>query len=93
LEFEVGDQVYLWVSLMKHVRQFGIKGKLAPRYIGLYPILEKYESLVYQVELPSSLVGMHNVFHISQLKICMKPPTDMVVEDTILLESDLIYQY
>jgi hypothetical protein len=42
LKFEVGDLVYLCISLMKGVRRFGIKGKLAPRYIGLYPILEKY---------------------------------------------------
>jgi hypothetical protein len=47
LEFEVGDRVYLRVSPMKGVRRFGIKGKLAPRYIGLYPILEKYGPLAY----------------------------------------------
>jgi hypothetical protein len=85
LEYEVGDHIYLWVSLMKGVRQFGIKGKLALCYVGPYAILEKYESLAYQVELPSSLAGIHNVFHISQLKKYLKPLTDMVVEDTILL--------
>jgi hypothetical protein len=42
LEFEVGDQLYLRVSLMKGVHRFGIKGKLAPRYIGSYPIIDKY---------------------------------------------------
>jgi hypothetical protein len=47
LEFEVGDHVYLQVSPMKGVRRFGIKGKLAPRYIGLYPIIDKYGSLSY----------------------------------------------
>jgi hypothetical protein len=64
LEFEVGVHVYLRVSPMKGVRRFGIKGKLAPRYVGSYPILEKFGSLAYQVELPSSLAGMHNVFHV-----------------------------
>jgi hypothetical protein len=50
---------------MKGVRFFGIKEKLAPRYIGPYPIINKYGSTSYQVELPSKLSGVHNVFHIS----------------------------
>jgi hypothetical protein len=61
LEFEVGDHVYLRVSPMKGVLHFGIKGKLAPRYIGPYPIIDKYGPLSYQVELPSKLSGVHNV--------------------------------
>jgi hypothetical protein len=77
---------------MKGVRCFGIKGKLAPRYIGLYPILDKYGPTFYQVELPAKLVGVHNVFHVSQLKRCLKPPTDVVIEDTIPLEPDLTYK-
>jgi hypothetical protein len=77
---------------MKGVRHFGIKGKLAPRYIGLYPIIDKYGPLSYQVELPLKLLGVHNVFHVSQLKRCLKPPTDIVIEDTIPLEPDLTYK-
>jgi hypothetical protein len=92
LEFEVGDHVYLRVSPMKGVRRFGIKGKLAPRYIGPYPILDKYGPTSYQVELPAKLSGVHNVFHVSQLKRCLKPPTDVVIEDTIPLEPDLTYK-
>jgi co-chaperonin GroES (HSP10) len=92
LEFKVGDHVYLRVSPMKGVRRFSIKGKLAPRYIGPYPILDKYGPTSYQVELPAKLSGVHNVFHISQLKRCLKPPTDVVIEDTILLEHDLMYK-
>jgi hypothetical protein len=80
--FEVGDHVYLRVSPMKSVCRFGIKGKLAPRYIGPYPIIDKYGPMSYQVELPSKLSGVHNVFHVSQLKECLKPLTDVVVEDT-----------
>jgi hypothetical protein len=76
---------------MKGVCRFGIKGKLAPRYVGPYPILETFGSLTYRVELPSGLAGEHNVFHVSQLKKCLKPPMDVVVEDTILLEPDLTY--
>jgi hypothetical protein len=77
---------------MKGVRWFGIKGKLGPRYIGPYPILEKCGSLAYRVELPSELSGIHNVFHVSQLKRCLKPLTDVVVKDTIPLEPDLTYK-
>jgi hypothetical protein len=77
---------------MKGVRHFSIKGKLAPRYISLYPIIEKYGPLTYQLELPSKLSGVHNMFHVSQLKRCLKPPTDVVVKDTIPLEPDLTYK-
>jgi hypothetical protein len=92
LEFEVGDHVYLRVSPMKVVHRFGIKGKLAPRYIGPYPILDKYGPTSYQVELPTKLSGVHNVFHVSQLKRCLKPPTDVVIKDIIPLEPDLTYR-
>jgi hypothetical protein len=88
----VGDPVYLRVSPMTGVRLYGIKGKLAPRYIGPYPIIDKYGSTSYQVELPARLSGVHNVFHVSQLKRCLKPPTDVVIEDTFLLEPDLTYK-
>jgi hypothetical protein len=92
LEFEVGDHVYLHVSPMKGVHCFSIKGKLALRYIGPYSIIDKYAPTSYQVELPSKLLGVHNVFHVSQLKRCLKPPTDVVIEDTIPLELDLTYK-
>jgi hypothetical protein len=77
---------------MKGVRRFGIKGKLALRYISLYPIIDKYGLTSYQVELPSKLSGVHNVFHVSQLKGCLRPPTDVIVKDTIPLEPDLSYK-
>jgi hypothetical protein len=92
LQFKVGDHVYLRVSPMKGVRHFGIKGKLAPCYIGPYPILDKYGPTSYQVELLTKLSGVHNVFHVSQLKRCLKPPTDVVIKDTIPLEPDLTYK-
>jgi hypothetical protein len=77
---------------MKGVRRFGIKRKLAPCYIDLYPIIDKYGPTSYQVELPTRLSGVHNVFHVSQLKRYLKPPTDVVIEDTIPLEPDLTYK-
>jgi hypothetical protein len=53
---------------MKGVRRFSIKGKLAPRYIGLYPVIDKYEPTSYQVELPLRLSGVHNLFHVPNSK-------------------------
>jgi hypothetical protein len=77
---------------MTGVRHFGIKGKLAPCYIDPYPIIDKYRPTSYQVELPSKLLGVHNVFRVSQLKRCLKLPADVVIEDTIPLEPDLTYK-
>jgi hypothetical protein len=92
LEFKVADHVYLQVSPMKHVRHFGFKGKLAPHYISRYPIIDKYGPTSYQVKLPSKLLGVHNVFYVSQLKRCLKPLADVVIEDTIPLEPDFMYK-
>jgi hypothetical protein len=91
LEFEVGDHVYLRVSLMKGVKKFGVKGKLAPRYIGTFHILEKCGTMAYKLKLPPSLVGVHNIFHISQMKKCLKSPVDIVLPEVTPLEADLTY--
>jgi hypothetical protein len=56
-----------------------MKGKLAPQYIGSFPILEKCGNVAYKLELPSSLVGVHDIFHVSQLKKCFKAPVDVVL--------------
>jgi hypothetical protein len=92
LEFEVSNHVYLRVYPMKGVHRFNIKGKLAPHYISQYPIIEKYGPSSYQLELPLNLSGVHNVFHVSQLKKCLKPLMDVVIEDTIALKPDLTYK-
>jgi hypothetical protein len=92
MEFKVGDHVYLQVYPMKWVCRFDIKRKLAPRYIGSYSIIDKYGTTSYQVELPAKLLGVNNMFHVSQLKRCLKPPTDVAIEDTIPLEPDLTYK-
>jgi hypothetical protein len=68
LEFEVGNLVYLRVSPMKGVKRFGVKGKLALCYIGPFPILEKCGTVAYKLDLPPSLAGVHDIFHVSQLK-------------------------
>jgi hypothetical protein len=88
LEFEVGNHVYLRVFPMKGVKSFGVKGKLAPRYIGPFPILEKCGFVAYKPDLPPSLAGVHNIFHVSQLKKCLKAPMDVVLPEVTLLEAD-----
>jgi hypothetical protein len=91
LEFKVGNHVYLKDSPMKGMKRFGVKGKLAPRYIGPFPILEKYIIVAYKLELPPSLIRVHNIFHVSQLKKCLKAPVDIVLPEVAPLEVDLSY--
>jgi hypothetical protein len=91
LEFEVGNHVYLRVSPMKGVKRFGVKGKLAPHYIGPFAILEKCGTVAYKLELPPSLAGVYDIFHVSQLKKCLKAPVDVVLLEVTPLEADLLY--
>jgi hypothetical protein len=91
LEFEVGDHVYLRVSPMKGLERFGMKGKLAPQYIGPFPIMGKCGHVAYKLDLPSSLADIHDIFHVSQLKKCLKTPTDVVLSEVTPLEVDLSY--
>jgi hypothetical protein len=78
LQFQVGDQVYLQVSATKGVQRFGIKGKLAPRYVGPFEITEAYGLVAYRLHLTSQLAAIHDVFHVSQLKKCIKVPTEII---------------
>jgi hypothetical protein len=91
LEFSVGDHVYLKVSPMKGMKSFGMKGKLAPRYIGPFPILEKCGNVAHKLELPSLMAGVHNIFHVSQLKKCLKAPVDVLLPEVAPLVADLTY--
>jgi hypothetical protein len=76
---------------MKDVKRFGVKGKLSPRYIGSFPILEKCGNVAYKLELPPSFARVHNIFHVSQLKKCLKAHVDVVLSEVAPLESDLTY--
>jgi hypothetical protein len=91
LQFEVGDHVYFKVSPMKGVKRFRVKGKLSPRYIGPFLILEKCGNVAYKLELPPSLVGVHDIFHVSQLKKCLKASVDVVLPEVAPLETNLRY--
>jgi hypothetical protein len=71
LSFKDDDFVYLKVSLIRGLHRFKIRGKLAPRYIGPFKILEQRGEVAYQLELPPQLSDVHNIFHISQLRKCL----------------------
>jgi hypothetical protein len=89
LFFQVKDHVYLKVSPMKGVNRFGVKGKLAPWYIGPFPILEQCGPVAYQLQLPETLSAVHNVFHVSQLKNCLRIPDQTIEVVDVALEPDL----
>jgi hypothetical protein len=96
LTFQVGDFVYLRVTPLKGMQRFHEKGKLAPRYIGPYKILERRGELSYKLELPPKLSEFHDVFHVSQLRKCLQAPNQPetfkeVDQDTIDLNHDLTY--
>jgi hypothetical protein len=91
LVFQVNDHVYLKVSPMKGVNRFGLKGKLAPRYVGSFLILERYGPVAYRLQLPEILSTVHNVFHVSQLKKCLRIPDRTINVVDVALEPDLTY--
>jgi hypothetical protein len=76
---------------MKDVKRFRVEEKLAPHYIGPFPIIEKCGTVVYKLELSPSLAGVHDIFHVSQLKKCLKAPVDVVLLEVTPLEADLLY--
>ena len=78
LSFQEGDYVYLKVSPMRSVKRFNMKGKLAPRYIGPFKVLSWRGEVAYQLELPPSLSVFHDVFHVSQLKKCLRVPEEQL---------------
>ncbi|WVZ80254.1 hypothetical protein U9M48_027746 [Paspalum notatum var. saurae] len=92
LVFEEGDHVYLRVSPMKGVHRFGVKGKLAPRYIGPFKITERCGSIAYRLELPPHLAAVHDVFHVSQLKKCLRVLEEVIDTSQIQIEPDLTYE-
>ncbi|WVZ99734.1 hypothetical protein U9M48_044994 [Paspalum notatum var. saurae] len=92
LVFEKDDHVYLRVSPMKGVHRFGVKGKLAPRYVGPFKITEQCGPVAYRLELPPHLAAVHDVFHVSQLKKCLRVPEEVIDTSQIRIQPDLTYE-
>ncbi|GKD14382.1 putative reverse transcriptase domain-containing protein, partial [Tanacetum coccineum] len=89
LEFSVGDYVLLKVSPWKGVVRFGKKGKLAPRFVGPFEILEKVAPVAYRLDLLEELNGVHDMFYVSNLKKCLVDPTLQVPLDEIQVDAKL----
>ena len=68
IEYEVGDKVFLKVSPWRKVIRFGKKGKLSPRFIGPYEVLERIRLVPYRLALSPELAKLHDVFHVSMLR-------------------------
>ena len=92
MTFEVGDHVYLKVSPIKRVQRFGVKRKLAPRFVGPYKIKARKGPVAYELELPEEMGVVFPVFHVSQLKKCLRVPTEQVKTKDIQIRSDLTYE-
>ncbi|GJT79024.1 hypothetical protein Tco_1045749 [Tanacetum coccineum] len=89
LELCVGDYVLLKVSTSKGVVRFGKKEKLAPRFVGPFEIIEKVGPVAYRLDLPEKLNGVHDTFHLSNLKKCLADPTLQVPLDEIRVDDKL----
>jgi hypothetical protein len=87
-----GDLVYLKVSSIRGTQRFQVRGKLAAPYIGPYLIIEKIGAVAYRLELPPEMSNIHNVFHVSQLKKCLRVLEEQAPMEAMDLHPDLQYQ-
>ena len=88
----MGDHVFLRVSPTKGVMRFGIKGKLSPRFIGPFEVLERVGEVAYRLALPPMLAGVHNVFHVSMLRNYASDRNYVVAHEPLQLSEDLTYE-
>jgi hypothetical protein len=90
-EFEEGDHVYLKVSPLRGMRRFKVKGKLPPCFIGSFVVFRRVGGMAYQLELPDNLSNVHIVFHVSQLKKCLRVPEEQLPMEELSVQGDLTY--
>lgn len=91
IEFKVGDRVMLKVSPWKGVIRFRKRGKLSPRYIGPFKIIERVGKVAYRLQLPEEMSGIHNTFHVSHLRKCLVDETAYVPLNEIEVDNRLNY--
>ncbi|KAL0553580.1 hypothetical protein IC582_007480 [Cucumis melo] len=91
LEFEVGDKVFLKVAPMRGVLRFERRGKLSPRFVGPFEILERTGPVAYRLALPPSLSTVHDVFHVSMLRKYVSDPSHVVDYEPLEIDENLSY--
>ena len=91
IEYEVGDKVFLKVSPWKKILRFGKKGKLSPRFIGPYEILERVGPVAYRLALPLELAKLHDVFHVSMLRRYRSDPSHILPVQDIQVQEDFTF--
>ncbi|KAL0549281.1 hypothetical protein IC582_013762 [Cucumis melo] len=91
LEFEIGDKVFLKVAPMKGVLRFERRGKLSPRFVGPFEILERIGPVAYRLALPPSLSAVHDVFHVSMLRKYVPDPSHVVDYEPLEIDENLSY--
>nr|GFA90788.1 hypothetical protein [Tanacetum cinerariifolium] len=92
LEFQTGDHVFLKVSPARGFRRFGIKGKLSPRFIGPFEILDRVGEVSYRLALPPQLSHVHDVFHVSLLREYKYHPLHVITYPLDQIRKDLSYE-
>ncbi|XP_040998158.1 uncharacterized protein LOC121244201 [Juglans microcarpa x Juglans regia] len=91
LEFKVGDKIFLRIAPMKGVTRIGKNGKLSPRYIGPFEILDWIGPIAYRVALPLALARLHNLFHFSMLRKYIPDPTHIIDYEPLQIQEDITY--
>jgi len=91
LTFEIGEHVFLKVSPLKGSLRFGQKGKLTLRYIGPFEILQKVGPVAYRLMLPPTVQGIHDVFHVSNLRRYISNPDHVIRYEPLQLKENLTY--
>ncbi|KAL0541655.1 hypothetical protein IC582_021709 [Cucumis melo] len=91
LEFEVGDKVFLKVAHIRGVLRFERRGKLSPRFVGSFEILERIGPVAYRLALPPSLLTVHDVFHVSMLRKYVADPSHVVDYEPLEIDENLSY--
>ncbi|XP_038880336.1 uncharacterized protein LOC120071979 [Benincasa hispida] len=92
LEFEVGDKVFLKLFPWKEILRFGRKGKLSPRYIRPYEIIERVGPMTYRLDLPPELSRIRDVFHLAMLRKYVSNPTHVLPEQPVQLKENFSYE-
>ena len=92
IEFQIGDKVFLKVSPWKKILRFGRKGKLSPRFIGPYEIIERVGLVAYRLMLPPELEKIQNVFHVSMLRRYRSDPSHVISLAEVEIKPDMTYE-